>query len=155
VLVRCPGCDNLHLVADRLGYFEDASTDMEALARQAGDVVRKGALRGGGGSGGSGGGGGGGAADGVEVSAGAARGHALGSVLAAPPLGGGGSDGVIELTEDDLRVLASGSKSVSLRTRLEVVDKLEYRAARAEGAAQAAEGGAAAAPVAGAAAAAQ
>ncbi|KAI9919786.1 hypothetical protein PsorP6_017433 [Peronosclerospora sorghi] len=31
VLVRCPGCENLHLVADRLVWFEDDSTDVESL----------------------------------------------------------------------------------------------------------------------------
>lgn len=40
VLVRCPGCENLHLVADRLGWFEDESTDVESLLKQRGESVR-------------------------------------------------------------------------------------------------------------------
>ncbi|KAE9036091.1 hypothetical protein PR003_g7285 [Phytophthora rubi] len=40
VLVRCPGCENLHLVADRLGWFEDDSTDVESLLQRKGEEVR-------------------------------------------------------------------------------------------------------------------
>ena len=33
VLVRCPGCLNLHLVSDHLGFFNDDKVDAEALLR--------------------------------------------------------------------------------------------------------------------------
>lgn len=33
VLVRCPGCLNLHLVSDHLGFFNDDAVDAEALLR--------------------------------------------------------------------------------------------------------------------------
>uniref|UniRef100_K3X3X9 DNL-type domain-containing protein n=1 Tax=Globisporangium ultimum (strain ATCC 200006 / CBS 805.95 / DAOM BR144) TaxID=431595 RepID=K3X3X9_GLOUD len=40
VLVRCPGCQKLHLIADRLGWFEDESTDVESILAQKGESVR-------------------------------------------------------------------------------------------------------------------
>ena len=41
VLARCPGCDNLHLIADRLGWFEDDSFDVMEAATKKGDAVRR------------------------------------------------------------------------------------------------------------------
>jgi protein import protein ZIM17 len=45
-LVKCPGCQNLHLIADRLGWFEDMDDDFEggwdiekALARAGENVT--------------------------------------------------------------------------------------------------------------------
>jgi protein import protein ZIM17 len=40
VLVRCPGCENLHLIADRLGYFQEENWDLESLVQQKGEKVR-------------------------------------------------------------------------------------------------------------------
>lgn len=44
VLVRCPGCQNLHLIADRLGWFHDAGEDsrdwdVEKAMAEAGNSV--------------------------------------------------------------------------------------------------------------------
>lgn len=42
VLVRCPGCENLHLIADRLGYFEDKGNggwDIEKAMAKMGENV--------------------------------------------------------------------------------------------------------------------
>jgi protein import protein ZIM17 len=45
VLVRCPGCQNLHLIADRLGWFEDQDDDgegwdVEKALSKAGENVK-------------------------------------------------------------------------------------------------------------------
>ncbi|RLO11444.1 hypothetical protein DYB28_010317 [Aphanomyces astaci] len=39
VLIRCPTCQNLHLIADRLGWFEDGGYDVqEVLAAKGGNA---------------------------------------------------------------------------------------------------------------------
>lgn len=45
VLVKCPGCQNHHLIADRLGWFEDKGTDgkgwdVEKLLAEVGENVK-------------------------------------------------------------------------------------------------------------------
>mmetsp|Transcript_36496 Transcript_36496/g.53504 ORF Transcript_36496/g.53504 Transcript_36496/m.53504 type:complete len:259 (+) Transcript_36496:75-851(+) len=41
VLVRCPKCENLHLIADHLGFFEDGgSWDIESFMKEKGESVR-------------------------------------------------------------------------------------------------------------------
>ena len=39
VLLRCGGCDNLHLIADNLGWFRDQKTNIEDIMREKGDKV--------------------------------------------------------------------------------------------------------------------
>ena len=45
VLIRCPKCQNLHLIADRLGYFADdehgKEWDMERLAASRGESLTR------------------------------------------------------------------------------------------------------------------
>ena len=44
VMVRCPGCQNLHLIADRLGWFDDTDShqfDLETLERMTGQKVKR------------------------------------------------------------------------------------------------------------------
>ena len=40
VLLRCGGCDNLHLIADNLGWFRDGKTNIEDIMREKGEQVQ-------------------------------------------------------------------------------------------------------------------
>ncbi|EGR31647.1 hypothetical protein IMG5_105310 [Ichthyophthirius multifiliis] len=40
VLIRCEGCDNLHLVADNLGWFEDEQTNVEDILKSKGKKIK-------------------------------------------------------------------------------------------------------------------
>ena len=90
VLVRCPGCTNLHLVADHLGYFEDGSVDVEAILAQRGEAVRTG-----------------------QLPSAASVGYDIDG-------GGSGDKFVCEFSAQDIAVLSSLTKSVSLKTGKEV-----------------------------------
>jgi len=39
VLIRCDGCDNLHLIADNLGWFRDEQVNIEQLMKEQGKKV--------------------------------------------------------------------------------------------------------------------
>ena len=41
VLIRCEGCDNLHLIADNLGWFDDNNTNIETIMKEKGDRISK------------------------------------------------------------------------------------------------------------------
>ena len=41
VLLRCEGCDNLHLIADNLGWFREENTNIEDLMREKGETINK------------------------------------------------------------------------------------------------------------------
>lgn len=41
VLVRCEGCENLHLIADNLGWFRDEKVNIEDLMKERGETVTK------------------------------------------------------------------------------------------------------------------
>jgi hypothetical protein len=41
VLIRCPGCQQLHLFADHLGWFSDGRETIEDIMREKGITVRK------------------------------------------------------------------------------------------------------------------
>lgn len=40
VLVRCPSCEKLHLIADHLGWFDDESVTVESILAAKGESVR-------------------------------------------------------------------------------------------------------------------
>ena len=41
VLIRCDGCDKLHLIADNLGWFDNLGKNIESIAAQLGRHVEK------------------------------------------------------------------------------------------------------------------
>ena len=41
VLVRCEGCDNLHLIADNYGWFRDEKVNIEQIMKEQGKKVFK------------------------------------------------------------------------------------------------------------------
>mmetsp|Transcript_17909 Transcript_17909/g.30100 ORF Transcript_17909/g.30100 Transcript_17909/m.30100 type:complete len:229 (+) Transcript_17909:478-1164(+) len=43
VLVTCPGCEKIHLIADHLGWFQDGSFTVETLMAERGEAVVRGA----------------------------------------------------------------------------------------------------------------
>jgi hypothetical protein len=44
VLVRCPGCRGVHVLADHLGFVDDEHLTAEALLEAKGERVRRGAI---------------------------------------------------------------------------------------------------------------
>ena len=41
VLLRCPGCENLHLIADHLGQFEQKGWTVEEFLAERGAAVKR------------------------------------------------------------------------------------------------------------------
>lgn len=39
VLARCPGCKNLHLIADNLGYFRKEKINIESILKERGQDI--------------------------------------------------------------------------------------------------------------------
>lgn len=41
VIIRCPSCENNHLIADNLGWFKDDPVNVETMAKEKGQKVRR------------------------------------------------------------------------------------------------------------------
>jgi protein import protein ZIM17 len=40
VIVRCPGCNNRHLISDRMGVFEDSGWDVQQHLGKEGEIAK-------------------------------------------------------------------------------------------------------------------
>lgn len=140
VLVRCPGCQKLHLIADRLGYFVKDGADVESLLAARGERVRRSSISPAGLSLATGPA----AASGGATVAAAATGTAAARNGAAALLAHEASEGgeeVLEFSAEDLAVLQSASRSVDLRARSEAGVLSSASGAGMAAAAPATEGG--------------
>jgi len=41
VIITCPTCDNRHLIADNLGWFKDKKVNVETMAEEKGEKIRR------------------------------------------------------------------------------------------------------------------
>jgi protein import protein ZIM17 len=41
VLIKCEGCEGIHLIADNLGWFEDTSLNIEMILERNGEKYKK------------------------------------------------------------------------------------------------------------------
>ncbi|CAD5123847.1 DgyrCDS12153 [Dimorphilus gyrociliatus] len=41
VIIKCPGCNNNHLIADNLGWFRDKKINIEDLMKEKGEDITK------------------------------------------------------------------------------------------------------------------
>ena len=41
VLIRCDGCDSLHLVADNLGWFRDTPVNIEIIMKEKQETIKR------------------------------------------------------------------------------------------------------------------
>jgi len=41
VLIKCEGCEGIHLIADNLGWFEDTSVNIEVILERNGEKYKK------------------------------------------------------------------------------------------------------------------
>jgi DNL zinc finger len=89
VLATCPGCNNIHLIADRLGWFGESEFDVLQMAREKGEVVRQLNL-----------------SSGPSTGLTAEQSSRLATMVS----------GVFELTSADLKVLSSPNRSANVST---------------------------------------
>lgn len=135
VLVRCPGCQKLHLIADRLGYFGDEDADVEKLLAAKGERVRRATLGapelklGNGTSSSSST-----ASPSPSATSSAAAAERSANIAAAlSSISASDDKCVLEFSPEDLMVLQSKTKSVDLKTQREVEPRPQPRQQHGEG----------------------
>ena len=96
VLIRCPGCLGLHVIADRLGFFSDETIDPEELLAARGELVRRSSF------------------SNTSSSSSSSSTSSISSTAATEII----DSNVFELSEVDIRVLASHGKAIRLKAAL-------------------------------------